>query len=247
MKRFCVFVCLIVVIASIASGQEGSERKVTSVVESFESRLIRPVRIQYAIQFPSQYEVTPAKRWPLVVYLHGGPDRGSDIARVKRDGPPLAVEKGTDFPFVLVSPQCPKGEIWTDTEGLMALINSVAEKYRIDSQRVYLTGMSMGGRGVLYLASKYPSRFAAVAALAPYLPEPSWAKAIATTPVLIVQGDSDPIAPISDTKDLVEAIRQAKGDVELTILPGRNHFISDFYAKDDLYAWLLKHQHPTSN
>ena len=73
-----------------------------------------------------------------------------------------------DFPFVVVSPQCPAGEIWTDTEAIDALLDRVIRDYRIDQQRTYITGHSMGGRGALYFAYRLPSRFAAVLALSPY-------------------------------------------------------------------------------
>jgi predicted peptidase len=211
-------------------------------VGTFESRVVHPVRIQYLVHKPGRYQVTPNERWPLILYLHGGSGRGSDIALVKLYGPPLVAEKGLDLPFVLVSPQCPEGEIWTDTEGLMALIESIQEKYRIDPERIYLTGMSLGGRGALYLASKYPTRFAAVAALAPYLPSTAWAKGLATTPVLIFHGDADAIAPVGDSRELAAAVRQANGEVELVILPGKGHDITEIYEKNDVYEWLLKHK-----
>jgi predicted peptidase len=231
-------------IVSAAFGQEIAHNRSTSEIKSFESHVVHPVRFQYLIHLPKNYQTDPRERWPLIVYLHGGSGRGSDISLVKQYGPPMVVEKGVDFPFVLLSPQCPEGEFWTDTEGLMALIESVEKDYRIDANRIYLTGVSLGGRGVLYLANKYPGRFAAVVALAPYLPSTAWAKNLTTTPVLIMHGDKDSIAPINDSRELVDAMRQSKAEVEFTILPGRDHFITDIYERNDVYTWLLNHKCP---
>jgi predicted peptidase len=197
--------------------------------------------LQYLVQLPGQYQTERQKRWPLLVFLHGGSGRGSDIALVKRYGPPIVAEKRTDFPFVLVSPQCAEGEIWTDTEALMAMIDVVQRDYRIDSRRIYLTGISMGGRAALYLAYEYPSRFAGVAALAPLSPITAWATGFGTTPVLIVHGDKDTSAPIGESKELVDAARQAKRTIDFTVLPGKDHFIADFYEGCEIYDWLLKH------
>jgi predicted peptidase len=78
------------------------------------------------------------------------------------------LESQPDFPFVVVSPQCPAGEIWTDVEAIDGLLDRVVHDYRIDPQRIYITGHSMGGRGALYFASRLPSRFAAVLSLVPF-------------------------------------------------------------------------------
>jgi predicted peptidase len=186
-------------------------------VKLFEATLPHTTRIQYLLQLPGEYDARRDRAWPLLVYLHGASGRGSDLELVKRYGPPATAGKVNAFPFVLISPQCPEGEIWTDTEGLIAMIASVQKQYRVDPRRIYLTGISMGGRGVLYLAYKHPATFAAVASLAPY-------------------------APIEDTKELADTITKAGGTVEFRPLPGRDHYIADLYSKGDIYDWLLKHQ-----
>jgi len=211
-------------------------------VRTLETKITRTARLQYLVQIPSQYLTEGQRRWPLLVFLHGGSGRGSDIALVKRYGPPAVAEKITDFPFVLVSPQCAEGEIWTDTEALMAMIDTVQREYRIDSRRIYVTGISMGGRGALYLAYKYPSRFAGVAALAPISPIAAWGTGFGTTAVLIVHGDKDISASIGDSQELVDAARHANRSIDFTVLSGRDHFIADFYEGTEIYDWLLKHR-----
>jgi predicted peptidase len=90
----------------------------------------------------------------LIMYLHGGSRRGTDIEKLREPGYglPAIVEKNKSFPFIVLSPQCPEGEFWTDSEPLIALLDEVLKKYSIDPARVYLTGHSMEGFGTWYLA-----------------------------------------------------------------------------------------------
>jgi predicted peptidase len=122
----------------------------------------------------------------------------------------------------------------------MALIGFVEKEYRVDSGRIYLTGISMGGRGVLYLAYKYPRKFAAVGALAPY--STAWGKGLSATPVLIIHGQNDVTAPVEGSRDLAKAILEANGDVEFRVLPERGHDIANLYDGNEVYDWLLKHR-----
>src|SRR5438105_5659654 len=111
------------------------------------------VKIQYLLFLPNGYEKS-RDRWPLILYLHGGSLRGDDIAQLKKLGLTGKVERDPNFPFIVVSPQCHNGEIWTDVEALGAVLDEVAQAYRIDPDRIYVTGHSMGGRGALYAAYK---------------------------------------------------------------------------------------------
>ncbi|MBN1568333.1 MAG: alpha/beta fold hydrolase [Acidobacteria bacterium] len=112
---------------------------------------------------------------PLILFLHGGSGRRDDISLVSRYGPPAVIKKRPDFAFVVLSQQCPKGEIWTDTDLLIALLDDVISKYRIDPDRIYLTGISLGGRGVWYLAYKHPDRFAAIVPICAWAQNTDWA------------------------------------------------------------------------
>jgi predicted peptidase len=221
-----------------ADGQRTGQEE----VKSLHASVIREVKLRYLVQLPRGYQTEQDERWPLLVYLHGGSGRGSDIKRVKQYGPPVVAGENRDFPFVLASPQCPEGEIWSDTDALIAMIDAVQRDYRIDPRRIYLTGISMGGRGVLYLAYKYPGKFAAIEALAPYSPITAWGTQLASTPIRIIHGAKDTIAPLADSQELVKAIQQANGSVDLQVLPERDHFITDLYNGTEVYKWLLAHK-----
>jgi predicted peptidase len=142
---FCAFVFAASTINSRAavSAQQGPK--------IFEGQTTHSFRISYLLFLPGGYEKNISTHWPLILYLHGGSLRGTDVESVRKLGLPHKVETEPNFPFVVVSPQCPPGEIWTDVEALNALLDRVQNNYRIDADRIYVTGHSMGGRGALYL------------------------------------------------------------------------------------------------
>ena len=197
------------------------------------------VEVQYLLSLPKGYAKSQ-ERWPLILYLHGGSVRGDDIAQMKRWGLTEKVEADPDFPFIVVSPQCHNGEIWTDVEALGAVLDEVARTHRVDPDRVYVTGHSMGGRGALYAAYKMPGRFAAVISLAPVGPITAWAGKLATVPLWLFHGPNDQFTPLREVEELVRAIEAAGGHPQFTILPGRDHYILDVYDRPDLYKWLTQ-------
>jgi predicted peptidase len=197
-------------------------------------------KLSYLLFLPSDYETKPDTRWPLILYLHGGSLRGNDVESLRKLGLPHKLESEPNFPFVVVSPQCSPGEIWTDVDALTALINRVQANYRIDPDRIYLTGHSMGGRGALYLAYRLPHRFTAVIALSPLSPITAWKENLAKVPLWILHGKADTLAPVADTEELVRGIEAAGGHPRLDILPERDHFILDIYDRPEIYEWLMK-------
>src|SRR3954469_24984435 len=147
-------VCFISTIARAADEQPGQTARV------FEKQV--PVRLNYLLFLPEGYSNDSDKKWPLMLFLHGAGERGSDVNKVKVHGPPRIVEKRKDFPFIVVSPQCPADSWWRTFE-LNALLDEIQSQYKVDPDRVYLTGLSMGGFGTWELATQYPQRFAAIA------------------------------------------------------------------------------------
>src|SRR5580704_17469171 len=107
--------------------------------KTFEKPVTIVVKLNYLLYLPSKYEKSDEK-WPLVVFLHGAGETGSDLNMVKKHGPPKLVEK-KDYPFILTSPQAPRRG-W-NPEAVNGLIDDVMAKYRVDPDRVYLTGLSM--------------------------------------------------------------------------------------------------------
>jgi len=115
------------------------------------------------LYLPKGYGEEKDQKWPLILFLHGAGERGSNLELVKKHGPPRLIEQGREFPFIIASPQCPSGSWWTEKlDSLLALLDDIQSKYAVDPNRVYLTGLSMGGFGSWSLGCRHPERFAAI-------------------------------------------------------------------------------------
>ncbi|MDX1992851.1 MAG: prolyl oligopeptidase family serine peptidase [bacterium] len=206
-------------------------------------------RLDYLLSLPEGYDETD-ERWPLMLFLHGAGERGADLEAVKRHGPPKRLEQKNDLPFIVVSPQCAIGRWWSDyTETLIALLDDIISRYAVDTRRVYLTGLSMGGFGTWHLAYLYPQRFAAVVPICggmPWYVEPAdAAEVLKDKPLWVFHGDKDEIVPISESQQMVAALKAAGSAVKFTIYPETGHNSwTKTYDNPELYDWFLAHQLP---
>jgi predicted peptidase len=246
MKRMAIVICTVIFAGVLLclSGAATSHFQLGQRSQTFQRAISKTVTTKYLLFLPQDYGKRE-KRWPLILYLHGGSRRGDDIEMVRAFGLPQIVEKDPSFPFIVVSPQCPQGEIWTDTDTLISLLDEVMNKYAVDRERVYLTGQSMGGRGAWYLAYKYPERFAAVAPMAAPATISSWAANLKDMPIWVFHGAKDTDVPLSESEQMVNALKAVGNNVKFTIYPERDHFILDTYENKDLYKWFLQHKRVT--
>lgn len=218
---------------SVAPGQRGM-------------RLNRPVvmEIDYLLSLPDGYD-RKEQEWPLMLFLHGAGERGDDLTKVKVHGPPKLVEQGKSLPFIVVSPQCPTGTSWSSPDqvgALMALLDEIVEDYNVDTSRVYLTGLSMGGYGTWTLASTCPERFAAIAPICGG-GDRRMARRLKDMPIWVFHGAKDSVVPLSRSEEMVEAVKAAGGKVEFTIYPEANHDSwTATYDNPKLYDWFLSHR-----
>src|ERR1700685_2957590 len=179
------------------------------------------VTLDYLLYLPADYD--KQDKWPLVLFLHGAGERGSHLDAVKRHGPPKLIEKGKQFPFIVVSPQCPSGHWWNnELVPLTTLLDDVSAKYKVDPDRVYVTGLSMGGYGTWALAAYAPNRFAAIVPVCGG-GEIMLTRSIRHVPVWAFHGGKDPIVPVKRSQDLVEALKKAGADAKLTVYPDALH------------------------
>lgn len=210
---------------------------------SMERVIEKTVKLNYLLYLPEQYGRDAGFKWPLVMFLHGAGERGSDIELVKTHGIPKMVENGERFPFIAVSPQCPEDSWWTEqVDELNALLDEVIEKYQVDTARVYLTGLSMGGYGTWRLAAVHPERFAAIAPVCGggILSDAIFLKDV---PAWVFHGAKDDVVPILESEKMVEAVRKFGGDVKFTVYPEANHDSwTETYNNPELYKWLLEHK-----
>jgi len=218
--------------------------------KSFSQKIKRTVGADYLLFLPQGYDAKKSKRWPLILFLHGAGERGTNVWLVAKHGPPKIVKEKADFPFIVVSPQCPAGQRW-DNDTVLALLDEVSAKYRVDASRVYLTGLSMGGYGTWSLGLAHPERFAAIAPIcgggdpiALLLGDAKRVNAIKKLPVWAFHGAKDPVVKVEESQRMVDALKKAGcKEVELTIYPEAQHDSwTETYNNPKLYEWFLTHQ-----
>lgn len=201
--------------------------------------------IDYLLSLPSGYNQSKA-RWPLLLFLHGAGERGNNIRQVAKHGPPkqASQNKRGYGAFIVVSPQCPRGSQWSDKkqlELLGKLIDHIKAHYRVDPDRVYLTGLSMGGYGTWHLAAAMPGRFAAIAPICGG-GNPDHAARIAGIPVWAFHGAKDRVVPVSQSQQMVDAVKARGGNVQFTVYPDAGHDSwTATYDNPALARWLLTH------
>jgi len=210
--------------------QQTEQKLQTDILTQFE--------IDYLIYLPDGYTES-SNEWPLLLFLHGVGERGNDLSIVKRNGPPKLIEEDKKFPFVIVSPQCPERMDW-DNRSLIVLLDFIESQYNIDNNRIYLTGLSMGGHATWSLAIQYPERFAAIAPVCGrgYSQD---VLALKEVPVWVFHGEKDDIVSIKDGKKMVKALEDCGANVKFTVYPDAGHDAwTEAYNNPELYDWFLK-------
>jgi predicted peptidase len=197
----------------------------------------------YQLFLPKAYAASTDEKFPLIIFLHGSGERGADLSKVKAHGPPKIVDSDPNFPFIVVSPQAPEGEVW-DVLKLESLLAVIQKNYRVDPSRLYLTGLSLGGFGTWDWAIARPGLFAAIAPICGRS-DVSKAAALKGTPIWAFHGDNDDAVDMAGSFDMVTAVRKAGGDPHLTIYPDTGHDSwTRTYADPALYFWFLQHRLP---
>ncbi|MCL4562487.1 MAG: alpha/beta fold hydrolase [Chloroflexi bacterium] len=213
----------------------------------FDYRRTEEMRLGYLLHLPTQVQSTQDKKWPAIIFLHGVGERGKNLKRLKVYAIPQRVESESDFPFITVSPQCPDKIWWPEIVRVLdALIDHALERYPIDPERIYLTGLSMGGFGAWALAAYNPQRFAALAVVCGGNP---WSdgfdehiQTIRHIPLWVFHGAKDDTVPLSASEKMVEALKSLGADVRFTIYPEAGHDAwTPTYNNPELYTWLLQH------
>lgn len=208
---------------------------------TFEKLIQKQINVNYLLYFPSEYYIFEDKKWPLIMFLHGGAEQGNDLNLVKKNGIPKIIDKKKNFPFVVVSPQCPEGYWWSN-DVLITLLDEIIKSYNIDKNRIYLTGISMGGYATWELAMEYPEKFAAIAPICGG-GDPYHIDRIKNIPVWAFHGEKDKVVKVYKSKRMVKALRKCGGNVKLTIYPDMRHDVWTItYNNQELYKWFLKHK-----
>ncbi len=210
------------------------------------------------------------KKWPVILFLHGSGERGRDGLKQTDVGLPHAIRMRTaDVPAVVVMPQCPEGKTW-NSPAMQALALKTLEQavaaFSGDPDRLYATGLSMGGYGTWELAAAHPELFAAYAVVCggmrapkdypdirhsyaanPAMGDPyaALARRIGTTPVRIYHGDADTVVPVEEARRVFAALKPLDPNARLTEYPGVGHDSwNKAYAEPDFFSWLLAQSRP---
>jgi predicted peptidase len=176
---------------------------------------------------------------PVLIFLHGKSLSGTDLNRVKRYGVISEIEKGRKIPAIVVAPQTNNG--W-DPDKVKSVLDFVKKNFTVDTNRVYVCGMSMGGYGTLNFAGKYPELVAAAVALCGGGNVKDGCN-LATVPLWIQHGALDNAVPIGESEKIVRAIKNCNGGENLiyTRIPSADHGdLERMFRTDELYEWLFQ-------
>jgi predicted peptidase len=237
---------LVLCIAVPLPAQEPQEQSIREpgrqVPSSFE--LSDGAKMEYLVYAPKDFEAGGAKKFPLMLFLHGRGESRGGIQRVAAWGPPQMVARGEHLPFVIVSPQCPPEDWWSSEKQqnyLTEFLDYYTSMPEIDGDRIYLTGLSMGGYGSWALAARHPDRFAAVVPICG-AGEVKNAEQLKNLPIWVFHGDQDFVIPIEKSTEMVESIRAA-GSTKIRFITlehiGHNSW-SAAYGTPELYEWMLR-------
>lgn len=249
MKTLYCLLSALILLATFTPMKTKAQIATSSLAEaSVKFDLQRSVEISYLLYLPPEYGYTSGKTWPLLLFLHGAGERGTNLQRVAIHGPPSMVKQGTNFPFIIVAPQCPEGRRW-ENEGLLRLLEHVTQQHAVDASRVYLTGLSMGGYGTWKLGLAYPEKFAAIVPICgggeyidALLVSRDKPAALKSLPVWAFHGAKDPVVPLDESERMVNTLKKlGVEEVKLTVYPEANHNSwTETYNNPELYEWLLK-------
>jgi predicted peptidase len=238
-KHFILSIIIILLFG--CSSIETAQYKTGQRIQYFQPINVSQKRFGYLLFLPRTYNLQQEKKWPLIIFLHGRGEWGSDVEKVKKNGIPKLIENEKDFPFVVISPQCPENEFWPFME-IRLLLNQIIKHYRIDTRRIYLTGISWGGAGTWELGIQTPNTFAAIAPVAGWV-NPQRVSVLKNIPIWIFHGEKDTIVPPNQDIDSAQVLKGINANVKITIFSNCDHDIWDqTYNNQELYDWFLEHE-----
>jgi predicted peptidase len=236
-SRFTVLAFGIICVAASTKGAG-----INSVREhaSFHKAISKLIGYDFVVQKPHDYEAE-GKKFPLIIFLHGSGECGRDLSKIEKHSLLKITSQQKDFPFMIIAPQMPAYDGWWSVESLDALLDHVLATYKIDSNRVYLTGISLGAYGVWDWACHRPQAFAAIVPIAGEGND-DWAGKLKNIPVWAFHGAKDKAVSPAEEQRMVDAVNKAGGNAKLTLYPDLGHNAWDrAYSDPALFKWLLEH------
>lgn len=193
----------------------------------------------HTVETPDNYEQDEAS-YPLLIFLHGAGERGDDLSKLGKHGPLKLMNAGKTFEQIVYAPLCPEDQ-WWEVDRLQASLEKLLKEYRIDRDRIYLTGLSMGGYATWKWAAAYPDQFAAIAPICGG-GDHNDVEGLAKIPIWAFHGDADELVPLLESHKMIVAIQDAGGRPHFTIYEGVGHDSwTETYANDQFWEWLFSH------
>lgn len=218
--------------------------------------------LTYRILLPTEYDGSQA--YPLLLFLHGSGERGTDNHLQLTHGGQLFADSIERYPSIVVFPQCPADHFWSlDTSTyrssqtanihdhpsggspldlVILLIHQLTKEYNIDDRRLYIAGLSMGGYGTFDILRRYPNTFAAAAIICGGVMNKADTYPI-QTPIWFYHGSEDDVVPTSESVHMADGVAKAGGHAEITIYPGVDHNSWDPAFAEPKFLQRLYSQH----
>lgn len=256
MRNTLVAIFAAVLLASPAANAQTQPRIQTGFLDR--SVTLGGQTYRYQVFVPGSY--TTAQRWPVILFLHGSGERGSDGYFQTQGGlGPVIRQNSARIPAISVFPQATAESSWTGTLARVAIaaLDQTMREYQTDPARVYLTGLSMGGNGTWYIAYRNPKRFAAIVPICGWVSPSIWkvdpvvpadsgevftalARQLRQVPTWIFHGEIDQAVPVDESRKAFAALQAAGGPVQYAEVPGTGHNSWDpAYASPKFWAWLF--------
>ena len=209
--------------------------------QAYQGRVTRVVSGRFLLFLPAGFKAHGKERYPLLIFLHGSGEAGNDLEKVKAHGPPEFVGSRPDFPFMVASPQSTSGSTFDPVE-LNLMLDELLARLPVDPDRVYLTGLSLGGIWSYGWASLNPQRFAAIAPVCGRW-DPEDACKLKDMPIWAFHGAKDDAVPIEGDQAMIAAINACGGNARISVYPDVGHDVWNVaYGEPKLYEWLLQHK-----
>lgn len=204
----------------------------------------RSAQLNYLLHVPASYGQEPEKQWPLLIFLHGSREVGRDINRVRKAILPQMLEENPDFPFIVMAPQATSQQYgwYPSLKSIEATIDELQGEYKIDPDRIYVTGLSMGGYGAWALLMDAPDRFAAIApVVGGYFYNPKQLCELKDKPIWVFAAKRDRNVPLKESERVVNALKACGAAPLFTVFENANHDEGWelAYTTTDIFQWLL--------
>lgn len=216
--------------------------------ETFKTTITEDLTLTYLLELPEGYREENSDGFPLLLFLHGMGERGNNLEMLYVNGIPKILRDGTSLPFITLMPQCPETTFWPEeSKSLKLLLDDIIEKYNVDTSRIYITGLSMGGYGTYEMLTRYPDLFAAgipicggIGSMYARMNLP----ALKDIPLWIFHGEKDDVVPVAESREIYSYLKSIGHEhISLTLYPDLKHDSwTRTYDNDEIYDFLLKYR-----